>query len=102
MPKVGAKWPPPGGAVITGGGSLLPGIVSVAQEALGCRARLGRPRVSSGPIHLLESPALATAVGLVYYGHREAEARRAEPRPAARIMPVIGRLVAWVRELFSS
>jgi cell division protein FtsA len=102
MAKVGAKWPPPGGAVITGGGSLLPGIVSVAQEALGCRARLGRPRVSSGPIHLLESPALATAVGLVYYGHREAEARRAEARPAARIMPVVGRLVAWVRELFSS
>jgi cell division protein FtsA len=102
MAKVGAKWPPPGGAVITGGGSLLPGIVSVAQEALGCRARLGRPRVSSGPIHLLESPALATAVGLVYYAHREAEARRTEPPPAARMMTVIGRLVAWVRELFSS
>jgi cell division protein FtsA len=100
--KVGAKWPPPGGAVITGGGSLLPGITSVAQEVLGCRARLGRPRVTSGPVHLLESPALATAVGLVYYGHREAEARRDEPRPVARLIPVLGRVIAWARELFSS
>jgi cell division protein FtsA len=100
--KTGAMWPPPGGAVITGGGSLLPGIAPLAQEALGCRARLGRPRVASGPVHLLESPALATGVGLVYYGHREAESRRVEPRPTMRLIPVLGRVIAWARELFSS
>ncbi len=100
--KAVTHWPPPGGAVITGGGSLLPGIASVAQEALGCRARLGRPRVASGPIHLLESPALATGVGLVYYGYREAESRRMEPRPTMRLIPVLGRVIAWARELFGS
>ncbi|MFB3881593.1 MAG: cell division protein FtsA [Armatimonadota bacterium] len=100
--KAGTMWPPAGGAVITGGGSLLPGVVAVAEQVLGCRARLGRPRVASGPLHLLESPALATGVGLVYYGHREAESRQAEPRPTIRVIPVLGRFIAWVRELFGS
>ncbi|MFB3882911.1 MAG: cell division protein FtsA [Armatimonadota bacterium] len=100
--KVGDVWPPPGGAVITGGGSLLPGLAAAAQDALGCRTRLCRPRVTSGPVHLLESPALATAVGLAYYGHRELEARRSEPPPAARLVPVFGRVIAWARQLFSS
>ncbi len=102
MERSGIKWPPPGGAVLTGGGSLLPAIASVAQEALGCRTRLGRPRVASGPLHLLESPSLATGVGLVYYAHREAESRRAEPRPSVRVVPVLGRVIAWVKDLFSS
>ncbi len=98
----GQGWRPPGGAVLTGGGSLLPGLTSVAEKALGCRARLGRPRVASGPVEMLETPALATGVGLVYYAHREAESRRARPRRRVRALPVLGRVVAWVRELFSS
>ena len=102
MERSGTKWPPPGGAVLTGGSSLLPAIASVAQEALACRARLGRPRVASGPLHLLESPSLATGLGLVYYAHREAESRRAEPRPTVRVLPILGRMIAWVKDLFSS
>jgi len=102
MQRLGGKWPPPGGAVLTGGGSLLTAVGTTAQQVLGCRTRLGRPRVASGPTHLLESPSLATGVGLVYYAHREAESRRAEPRPAVRVMPVLGRVVAWIKDLFSS
>jgi len=96
------RWPPPGGVVITGGGSLLPGVTSVAEEVLGCRARLGRPRVATGPLEMLETPALATGVGLVYYAHREAESRRNQTRRPVRVLPVLGRVVAWVRDLFSS
>ncbi len=96
------RWPPPGGVVITGGGSLLPGITSVAEEVLGCRARLGRPRVATGPLEMLETPALATGVGLVYYAHREAESRQSHTRRPVRVLPVLGRIVAWVRDLFSS
>jgi len=100
--RLETRWPPPGGAVLTGGGSLLPGITAVAGKTLGCRARLGRPRVASGPVELLETPALATGVGLVYYAHREAESRGAEPRMKVRALPILGRFVAWVRELFTS
>ena len=96
------RWPLPGGAVLTGGGSLLPGIAAVAEAQLGCRVRLGRPVVASGPVELLESPALATGVGLVHYAHREAETRRAEPKRSPRVLPLLGRVVAWVKDLFSS
>ncbi len=99
---VGGGWPPPGGVVVTGGGSLLDGLTSVAEEVMGCRVRLGRPRVASGPAGLLESPAFATGVGLVYYAHREAEARRTDRRREIRVLPVLGRVVAWVKDLFSS
>lgn len=102
MSKLGDRWPPPGGAVLTGGGSLLPSIAPVARDVLRCRTRLGRPRVAAGPMELLESPALATGVGLVYYAQREAETRRAEPRPGRGVAPILGRAMAWVRELFSS
>jgi cell division protein FtsA len=98
----GEGWTPAGGIVVTGGGSLLPGIASIAHQTLGCRARLGRPRVASGPVELLESPALATGVGLVYYADREAESRRAEPKQGMHVFPILGRIVAWVRDLFSS
>ncbi|MCJ7821527.1 MAG: cell division protein FtsA [Armatimonadetes bacterium] len=102
MGRLGDRWPPPGGAVLTGGGSLLPSIASVARDILGCRTRLGRPRVAAGPMDLLESPSLATGVGLVYYAQREAESRRAEPRRGLRVVPIFGRIIAWARELFSS
>ncbi len=102
LAALGDRWPPPSGAVLTGGGSLLPSIAPVARDTLGCRARLGRPRVVSGPTELLESPALATGVGLVYYAHREAESPRAMPRRGLRVLPVLGRVIAWVRDLFTS
>jgi cell division protein FtsA len=96
------RWPPPGGVVLTGGGSLLPGITTLAGQVLHCRARVGRPRVVTGPTDLLETPSLATALGLVYYAHREAESRRSETAEPVRALPVLGRVIAWVRDLFSS
>ncbi|MBN1458419.1 MAG: cell division protein FtsA [Armatimonadetes bacterium] len=102
MTRLGATWPPPGGTVLTGGGSMLTSVGRTGQEVLGCRVRLGRPRTTSGPTHLLESPSLATGVGLVYYAHREAENQRAAPRAMVRVMPVLGRALAWIRDLFSS
>ncbi len=95
MSSVGDRWPPPGGAVLTGGGSLLPSIAGVARDTLGCRTRLGRPRVAAGPMELLESPALATGVGLVYYAQREGESRHAEPRRGFRLLPALGRVISW-------
>lgn len=81
---------------------MLTSVGRTGQEVLGCRVRLGRPRTTSGPTHLLESPSLATGVGLVYYAHREAENQRAAPRAMVRVMPVLGRALAWIRDLFSS
>ncbi|QXD17200.1 cell division protein FtsA [Rhodocaloribacter litoris] len=59
------------GAVLTGGGSLIPGTAELATEILGMETRLGRPMgVSGGLVEEVSDPKFATAVGLVLYGLR--------------------------------
>ncbi|NQV72936.1 cell division protein FtsA [bacterium] len=59
------------GAVLTGGGSLIPGTVELAAEILGLEARIGRPMgLSAGLVQEVSDPKFATAVGLVLYGLR--------------------------------
>lgn len=56
------------GVVITGGTSLLPGIVELAEEVLGLPVRRGVPSKVGGLMDVVKSPIYATAVGLVLYG----------------------------------
>lgn len=55
----------PGGVVLTGGGSLLPGIADYAKDALQLSARVGTPSGYGGVTEQIESPAFAAAVGLM-------------------------------------
>ena len=55
----------PGGVVLTGGGSLMPGIDDYAKQALQLSARVGRPSGFGGVADQIESPAFAAAVGLM-------------------------------------
>jgi cell division protein FtsA len=55
-------------AVVTGGGSLLRGLPAAFAEGLGIPARAGLARHVQGPDAVMESPAAATAVGLLKYG----------------------------------
>ncbi|HSL01168.1 MAG TPA: cell division protein FtsA [Rubrobacteraceae bacterium] len=57
----------PGGAVLTGGGSLLDGMVSLAEGVLGVRARSAAPRRVRGEVKPVQKPQYATAVGLLYF-----------------------------------
>jgi len=58
----------PASAVLTGGGSLLPGLRESFAEILGIPARLGLPRHVEAQDAILDSPAAATGVGLVQLG----------------------------------
>lgn len=59
------------GAVLTGGGSLIPGTAELAAEILGLEARIGRPMgLTAGLVQEVTDPKFATAVGLVLYGLR--------------------------------
>lgn len=57
----------PGGAVITGGGSQLPGTTDLAETILGMPVRMGTPRDIGGLCDTVQSPVYATSVGLVIY-----------------------------------
>lgn len=55
----------PGGVVLTGGGSLMPGIDEYAKQALQLSARVGKPTGYSGMADQIESPAFSTTIGLM-------------------------------------
>ena len=73
----------PAGAVLTGGGSLLPGALGQAEKILGMPVRLGTPRNIGGLNDTVESPIYATAVGLVLYAAKNQATHREQEKSAA-------------------
>jgi cell division protein FtsA len=57
----------PGGAILTGGGSLLDGMTELAEDVLGIRARTAAPRHIRGKVKPLQKPQYTTSVGLLYF-----------------------------------
>ncbi|MCD6255444.1 MAG: cell division protein FtsA [Deltaproteobacteria bacterium] len=56
-----------GGVVITGGSSLLPGLVEEAEQVFDLPSRIGYPQ-GVGGLDIIRNPIYATGVGLVKYG----------------------------------
>ena len=64
------------GVVMTGGASLMEGMVECAEEILGMPVEIGFPMGVKGIVQLVQGPQYATGVGLVRYGAGQlAEAR---------------------------
>lgn len=73
----------PSGLVITGGGALTVGVLDQAKFILGFPARMGKVEGFTGLIDEIDSPAYATAAGLLIYGARAGS-------PEQMNMPVLG------------
>jgi cell division protein FtsA len=66
------------GCVLTGGGSMLPGMLDVTESQLRVPARSGLPvRLSHMPGELVH-PGFSTAIGMLLYAHRTRVTRAAE------------------------
>jgi cell division protein FtsA len=66
------------GCVLTGGGSMLPGMLDVTESQLRVPARTGLPvRLSHMPGELVH-PGFSTAIGMLLYAHRTRVTRAAE------------------------
>ena len=61
------------GVVITGGGALLDGLTDLGERVFKLPVRRGNPIGIGGLVEVVNSPAYATAVGLVIYGARASE-----------------------------
>lgn len=70
----------PAGVVLTGGGSQLPGIRTLASKILGLPVRIAKPEGLIGLVDQLNSPAYSTSVGLLYWAMLMTETNLA-PRP---------------------
>lgn len=84
------------GVVLTGGGSLLPGSVELAEQIFDMPVKVGIPRRFEGLSDMIESPVHAAGVGLIQYGLTHAD----EMVKKSRTMGIFKRLEQWFNEHF--
>ncbi len=83
------------GAVITGGGSMLDGMVELAEETLGMPVRHGLPMGVRGLTDELSHPVYATAIGLTLCAAQEAGFRNRSMRKVSSSPWPFSRILQW-------
>jgi cell division protein FtsA len=88
-----------GGAVLTGGTTLMPGVAELAEELLAMPCRRGAPKGIGGLVDVVRSPEYATGVGLVKFGARGdcVGLRPSAPQPDRGMWK---RMRGWLGEMF--
>ncbi len=87
------------GIVVTGGSSLLEGVVDIAESIFDLPTRIGRPMGIRGLVDVVNNPMYATAVGLVLYGAKSQPARKFRIRDRNIFNRVMERMKKWFREI---
>lgn len=88
------------GIVMTGGSTLLPGMIEMAEGIFGAPVRLGVPVHVGGLIDVVSSPIYATGVGLVLYGLKRQDKNFFRIRDDNVFGKVRNRMVDWFSEFF--
>ncbi len=87
------------GVVLTGGTTLLPGMVEMAEEIIGLPVRRGIPQGVGGLVDIISSPKYATGVGLVLYGCQHMDHRHFHVRDENVFGKVKSRMKAWLQDV---
>jgi cell division protein FtsA len=87
------------GVVLTGGSSLLPGAVELAEDIFNFPTRVGYPSEIGGLTDVVNSPAYATAVGLVLYGLKNEPSRKFHIRDHNILNRVVDRMRGWFADV---
>lgn len=88
----------PFGVVMCGGGALTAGIVEQSKQVLGFSARIDKVEGFSGLSEEIDSPAFATASGLVLYGV-EQSANSSPQKSFGLNMNILGLIKTWFSKL---
>ncbi len=83
------------GVVLTGGGSMLDGMLELTEEMLGMPVRQGLPLGVQGLSSELSHPVYATAIGLALFGAEEAGYRKKSPGKTSSIPWLLNRILSW-------
>jgi len=83
------------GVVLTGGTSVLDGMLELAEETLGMPVRQGLPLGVQGLTDELSHPVYATAVGLALFGAEEAGYRKKSFGKASGSPWLFNRILSW-------
>jgi len=88
------------GVVLTGGTSLLEGIVETAERILNLPVRIGYPNTVGGLSEIVKSPMYATAVGLILYGRNHESASNYKNGNKNRLDKITQGIKNWFEEVF--
>ena len=83
------------GVVVTGGGSMLDGMMELTEEILGMPVRQGLPLGVQGLTEELSHPVYATSVGLALFGAEEAGYRKKNPAKSNGSSGLFGKILSW-------
>jgi cell division protein FtsA len=87
------------GVVVTGGSSLLEGIVDIAESVFSLPARIGKPLGIRGLVDVVNNPMYATAVGLVLCGAKSQPRKKFRIRDKNIFNRVMARMRRWFKEI---
>jgi len=92
----------PGGAVITGGSSLLPGITEVAKQVLNLPVRIGFPHYKGELADMVNDPAYSTAIGLLNFANdkNSSDSIYKFSKKKAKVGNIFGKAIAWLKDFF--
>ena len=87
------------GVVLTGGSSVMQGMVELGEEIFHMPVRIGVPRYAGGLADVVRNPRYATAVGLLLEGVSQTQAGRFS-RQNGSVRAVLGRMKEWFSRNF--
>ena len=88
------------GIVMTGGSTLLPGMIEMAERVFNMPVRQGVPANVAGLVDVVSSPVYSTGTGLFLYGLGKQERNLFRVRDGDLFFKVRGRMTEWFKEFF--
>ncbi|MEQ1600375.1 MAG: cell division protein FtsA [Methylophilaceae bacterium] len=88
------------GIVITGGASMMRGMVELGEEIFHMPVRLGMPRHVGGLTEVVENPRFATSVGLVLMGKQQVERQIQGQLEINSVGRIFDRMKSWFQGNF--
>jgi cell division protein FtsA len=87
------------GVVLTGGSSVMQGMVELGEEIFHMPVRIGAPRYSGGLADVVRNPRYATAMGLLLEGAAQVQQGRVAKQTGS-MRAVLGRMRDWFQRNF--
>lgn len=88
------------GIVITGGSSMMRGMVELGEEIFHMPVRLGMPRYVGGLSEVVGNPRYATGVGLVLMGKQQVERHLMNQMESGSFADILNRMKSWFKGNF--
>jgi len=92
----------PGGIIITGGSSLLPGISKIAEQVLNLPSRLGRPHYEGELADMINDPSYSEAIGLLSFATEKYSIGRSfqSTKRKTRVNNIFTKIIGWLKDFF--